>query len=161
MAPFGPRRPPGFRSDLGAGDAADPGKPLRTFAHNVYVAKDRSIGALALMFVRQVKLELSKPGTGRIYLRGARRNAKGQFRGRRHRASAPGRPPAVDLGHLRGSMDLERLGWARYRVGTATKYAPHLEPPAKLNRPFMRTALATVQQAWGHRIQTDLGSLRP
>jgi hypothetical protein len=162
MPPFDQTpRPPQLRSDLQAGAAFDPARPLLSFAHNLYVQKDRSVAALGLLFVRQVKLELSKPGKGRIYVRGARRNARGQFRGRRHQASAPGAPPAVDLGRLRGSMDMERMGWAHVRVGTNVEYAPHLEPPATLNRPFMRTALATVQAAWKRRIATDLNGVRP
>lgn len=160
----GGNRPPGFRSDRNPSAATDPARPLLTFAHNVYVAKDRSILALGVLFVRQAKVELSKPGQGRIYV-SRRTRAQGQRTKRgqaiRHRASRPGDPPAVDLGELRGSIDVERVGWAHVRVGTANPWSIFLEPPAKLRRPFLRTALAKVRAAWGRRIVTDLQRVAP
>lgn len=166
MPPFGPRGAPGWHSDRNAGDAFNPVKPLQTFVHNVYVAKDRSIMALALLLVRQIKVTLSTPGRGRFYVsRRTREQGKRRKNGKpiMHRASAPGDPPAVDLGQLRGSIDMERLGYAKARVGTATVYAPALEGGTTriAPRPFFRPALAAVRRAWDGRIKTDLGGLRP
>lgn len=161
-----------FRSAKGRNVAVDPTQGLREYARQVYVAKDRSLAALAVLWVRQVKLVLSQPGKGRVYVRTklttdrrGRDAVTGKFDGstrvkarrrRFHRASAIGDPPAVDLGALRGSMDFEKVAHARYRLGTANKYAEHLEPPARLNRPFMRRALDLVRPVWGRRIVADL-----
>lgn len=56
------------------------------------VARDLERRALQVE-AAQIRL-LSHHGTGRIYKR----------RGRTHQASAPGRPPAVDTGHLRATV---------------------------------------------------------
>ncbi len=49
--------------------------------------------AAALVFEAQLKIELSQPGTGRVY--------------GNHQASAPGEPPAPDTGTLRASVHTE------------------------------------------------------
>lgn len=153
--PFRPGvRRPGFRSDLQRGDATDPVKPLVTFAHNVYVAKHESILALGLLLVRQAKAELVTPGRGRTYEKYDPR--------RTHVASAPGDPPATDLGDLLRSVDMEVEGWARVRVGSAHHTADKLELGTLLTggriapRPWLRTALAKVQAMWGREIVTRL-----
>lgn len=83
-----------------------------------------------------ISLILNAPKTGRVY----------QRRGVEHQASAPGEPPASDIGRLvnsiRTSYDVGEL------VGTviaSTAYAPHLEyGTQKIEpRPFMRPALAS------------------
>ena len=45
----------------------------------------------------------------------------------RHRASAPGEAPAIDMGILHGSMFVRQVGPTAYLVGTNVEYAPHLE----------------------------------
>ena len=78
-----------------------------------------------------------QPGTGREYPRGRKT----------HRASAPGQPPAVDTGRLRGSIthDLQTEGQrVTARVGTNVEYAKELEfgTSTKAARPFLRPILA-------------------
>lgn len=82
--------------------------------------------------------QLSQPGRGREYRRG---NVT-------HRASAPGDPPAVDTGRLRGSIGVQRIGDGHYRVGTNVDYAPLLEFGRRNQkaRPFLRPALEKVRR---------------
>lgn len=81
---------------------------------------------------------LSTPGTGRVYVK---RNPT-----RVHRASAPGQPPAIDLGHLRASVGhhigVDELGmfgdW-----GTDLDYGLYLEAGTRhmAPRPWLRPSL--------------------
>jgi phage gpG-like protein len=85
----------------------------------------QAINLGVMLFEREVKKELSKPGTGRLYKR-RRRRGRGQF----HRASAEGHPPASDMGILRSSIthlvERELLAWVG-QVGTDAPYARILE----------------------------------
>lgn len=44
-----------------------------------------------------------------------------------HTASQPGYPPNVDTGALRGSMQVQRVGHAHYRVSDGVEYGIYLE----------------------------------
>lgn len=52
---------------------------------------------VGIVLVNEIKLQLSQPGSGRVYYHG---NVA-------HRASAPGEPPAVDHGTLRNGIDFQ------------------------------------------------------
>lgn len=100
----------------------------------------RAITLGVLFFEREVKKELSKPGTGRSYPRGRKV----------HIASAPGEPPAVDTGQLRASIThLVEVEFLKYvgHVGSNLDKATHLEFGTKnmAARPFLRTTLARIQ----------------
>ena len=81
---------------------------------------------------------LSQHGTGRIYAKSRPRRV--------HQASAPGEPPAVDLGHLRASVGHEvghdedglYAEWGTgLAIGTYLELGTrHIEP-----RPFIRPSL--------------------
>jgi hypothetical protein len=111
---------------------------------------------VGLRFQREVHALLSRRGSGRIY-----RIAKGKKSGKTlrergfHQASAPGEPPAPDLGHLRRSFQAsggdaifglspkDRPGVVRaWRVGTRVRYARWLEYGTRSikPRPFIRVA---------------------
>lgn len=101
-----------------------------------------SILAAAMVYEGQLKVELSQPGTGRTYIR----------RGVVHQASAPGEPPAVDTGRLRGSVHTSATGnEGAVRVGVIAPYAAALEFGAPerslLPRPYLRPALAKCTDA--------------
>jgi HK97 gp10 family phage protein len=87
------------------------------------------------------KRSVSSQGRGRTYQLS---NPK-----RTHRASAPGAPPAVDLGRLRSSIN-HRLGTDSRGlfavVGTKVAYARALElgTSRMAPRPFLRPALAAT-----------------
>lgn len=179
--PTGPRRGGGFRSATGV----DPATGLRSLVDRVHRAREAAIPALAIALVREIKITLSQPGRGRVYLRThVRRLASGRFRsttsgrfasrksflsldlagrvhdyrGRfatkhgknRHVASAPGDPPAVDTGNLRGSISWEWVG-KNARVGTPVDYAPGLELGTLGHgghiapRPFMRPSVERLK----------------
>lgn len=121
----------------------------------------RAIKLGALFFVAELKKELSKPGTGRARKtkgrKGTRRagvtgTGRARFRtaSGSNRASAPGEPPAVDLGRLRASIthiiEKEFLTFVA-QVGTNVEYAPDLEFGTKnmAARPFMLTTLARIR----------------
>lgn len=106
----------------------------------------------------ELMLELSQPGTGRLYKRGKKE----------HRASAPGEPPTPDTGTLRNSIGTEYVDGAGY-VGTHLKYGRYLEYGTETikPRPWMSTVadwakknLATLaaQAADASRGGGDVGS---
>ena len=84
-----------------------------------------------VVLVGETRTTLSRPGTGRWYKsrgiasrlgrKGTKKRAK-----QMHQASAPGDPPAVDVGELRRSIGIDENG-ATIRVGTPLRYAPALE----------------------------------
>lgn len=141
----------------------NPFEPLTRFVRDVRDGQQRQLDVLGLALERQIKLELSTPGKGRLYRRRRRgpvrtdgRDNRGRFlrRGARsgdfHRASAPGDPPAVDTGQLRNQITMERFGLRR-RVGPTSEYAPPLEFGTIGDgghiaaRPFMRPALRKLE----------------
>lgn len=117
------------------------------------------IRAAALAAEREAAVELSKPGTGRLYettffyvetpdgyvLRAGRPRTP-------HQASAPGEPPAVDSGDLRNSIKSEvhdgvaftgtHLPYGRYlEYGFTAAHGVPVEP-----RPWMRTVVEYLKE---------------
>ena len=75
------------------------------------------------------------PATGKTYQRG----------NKVHIASSPGNPPRVDMGTLRGSLKIIKLGNKRYAIRTSVLHGFETEfgvgmPP----RPWMRPAVAAI-----------------
>ncbi len=136
-------------------------KALKNIAVEYDRRAKRAIKKGSLLFVREVKLELSKTGTGRARKikgrKGTRRagtteTGKARFRtaSGSNRASAPGEPPAVDTGRLRASItheiEKEFSAWIG-TVGTNIEYAPDLEfgTTKMAARPFMLITLARIR----------------
>lgn len=96
--------------------------------------------------------ELSHAGTGRTY-KSTHRYVKRddalvrRRRTKSHTASAAGKPPAVDTGRLRQSINVQKVAEGHYRVGTNVPYALSLEFGTRkmAARPFMRPALERVR----------------
>ncbi len=139
---------------LGPGNPIGP--KLRTAFQNVVrLTGTRGLVEAALILERNIKRKLSQPGTGRIYPRGKKRV---------HQASAPGEPPAVDMGRLRSSIGHDEtrvLGEViSIRVGTNVDYATPLEygAPSKgiLPRPFMRPALEESKPEMSSAVTAEL-----
>lgn len=80
------------------------GLSSRAKAVAVSLSGEGPLRASAIVLERAMKQELSKPGSGRVYVR----------RSIAHQASAPGEPPAVDTGQGRASIGREE----RYDGGT-------------------------------------------
>jgi HK97 gp10 family phage protein len=110
-----------------------------------------TIRLAGLELERAIKLQLSKPGTGRLYERGRTT----------HQASAPNEPPAPDTGALRSSVGSEVVGGV-LRVGVGMPYAPYLEfgtldaGGAIAPRPFMRPAYESVKDRMTGVVVKDL-----
>jgi len=94
----------------------------------------RAMTAAALLLERNIKIDLSKKGTGRQY--------------GKHQASAPGKPPAPDTGILRSSMihEIEKSrdvidGYVG--VERSVEYALYMELGTKniVPRPYLRPAI--------------------
>lgn len=122
----------------------------------------RAIAETTIALHARVVRKLSQPGSGRTYRR----------LGVSHRASAPGQPPAVDLGAYRASMqpDVSAVqstlvgtvgprGSAMQRRGKYLEYGtrnmgarPHLGPSAMEERPLAaRRAQAAIGRALAGR----------
>ena len=87
----------------------------------------------ALIVEVDIKRNFTRQGTGRIY--------------GRHQASRPGRPPAIDTGMLRASIQnkvIKDVLSVNGYVFSDVKYAPHLElgTTKMARRPFLRPSLA-------------------
>jgi HK97 gp10 family phage protein len=110
----------------------------------------RDLDMLGLKLTSELRLELSKPGTGRVYTTlFFTHNGNAIPYGTRtpHTASAPGEPPAVDTGQLRASYGhgVEReLNGATLSIGTGSPYAAYLEfGTSKIApRPHLRPVMA-------------------
>jgi HK97 gp10 family phage protein len=78
------------------------------------------------------QLSMLEPKSGRIYM----------SHGRPHQASAPGQAPAVDVGTLIGSLEVDKSGPYEAYCYTRLDYAEYLEDGTRhmLPRPFMRPA---------------------
>jgi hypothetical protein len=76
-----------------------PGSPSHALARalRAAAAQDHDLDQAGIVLTNAVKVKLSQPGTGRLYVR-TRNGVKAA-----HRASAPGQPPAVDTGTYRAS----------------------------------------------------------
>lgn len=92
-----------------------------------------AVGRKAQMLRNEIVETLSRPGSGKAY--------------GKHVASAPGAPPAVDVGRLRQSITALKVEPFRWRVGTNVQYAlwlefgtAHIAP-----RPFIRPAVEAVR----------------
>ena len=102
---------------------------------------------------REIKVTLSQPGTGTLWP------------GSRYRSSAPGRPPAVQTGHLRRSWQVgqparvtgpRRLGWS---IGSNVRYAKTLEfGSARIfARPYLRPSIRKVAATLGQVVKAEIG----
>lgn len=88
--------------------------------------------------VREVRtLIRSGERTGRIY----------RFRGRPHRASAPGEVPASRSGRLLRSSDYKVSGWYQMRFGETVEYAKFLEEGTRNMAPRPHLLVAVNNQA--------------
>lgn len=95
----------------------------------------RIVRQSAQAILQDVQVGMAGPHTGRVYT---------TPEGKEHQASAPGEMPAIDIGHLAGSIQVEMEGATRAIVWTDAEYAEALEygSPARrlLPRPFFTPA---------------------
>lgn len=107
----------------------------------VLVGDAVAIRAGALVLEAELKIELSQPGSGKVY--------------GKHQASAPGEPPAVDFGTLRSDVQTDflsgRFGGTVARVGFTLDKAPMLNygTTRMAPRPFMDAALRRAKSRMG------------
>lgn len=122
---------------------------------NIRAAAQKAGNARAAVKAQEIRTEiiqtLGTPGQGRTYTH-YMAMVNGHLvpvrkRDKPHTASAPADAPAVDTGHLRNSIGVQKIGEGAYRVGTDVKYALYLEFGTRrmAARPFMRPALEAVR----------------
>lgn len=99
------------------------------------MGSDKALAKIALDAYNEIVLELSNPGTGRLYKR----------KGSEHRASAPGEPPAPDTGAYRASWWWE-AGPRESSVGTNDEIGEYLEFGTRFMapRPHVRPVIARL-----------------
>jgi HK97 gp10 family phage protein len=110
----------------------------------------RDLEKVGLDLTNELRLELSKPGTGRVYTTlffTYQGNAIPYGTRPPHQASAPGEPPAPDTGQLRASYghNVEReLNGATVAIGSGSAYAAYLEfgTSKVAARPHLRPVIA-------------------
>jgi hypothetical protein len=131
---------------------------------------DKAVQESAAELEKEIKQTiLDSVPRGKTYRRGAitrsrsARNIRGlklQTRGNKaivgsrfHRASAKGQPPAVDTGGLINSVRARRYGVMKARVSAGKLYAPILDDPKKLNRPFFASVAEKFRPKFKQNIQ--------
>jgi hypothetical protein len=100
------------------GGLGDAGRFLRPILQAAMTGRDRGLEAVGIELHASMVRMLSHPGTGRIY-----RSRGGKAI---HQASAPGQPPAPDLGEYRAAWRWRR-GRNYVEIFTADKRGPWLE----------------------------------
>ena len=108
-------------------------RAFRKLPERLTASTRKAIRKGGLMIRATATVSLRQPGKGRLYIRGAVR----------HRASAPGDPPASDTGRLLGSIEMVLLdGGLAAEIGTALDYGRFLEfgTSKMAARPFLRPA---------------------
>jgi hypothetical protein len=149
-------------------------KNLRAIDQKVNAAVDTTAKQISQDAKGQIQRELSKAGTGIIYLRrrGGMRGFKGKdgwTSGRRgqsswadkgqyiaHQASAPGEPPAPDYGKLRSSVDTKIEGQSGSKIiyiKTGDQIANYAEALEKGSahvkpRPFFEVTIQRNTPKW-------------
>jgi hypothetical protein len=112
---------------------------------------EQALAQIGLLYVNQVRVILSQPGTGRLYRRG---NVT-------HQASAPGQAPAVDTGAYRASWTFALQGpdtVAMYpgpsphptHLGTWLEFGTSRMAP----RPHARVAAAQIEPLIARIVET-------
>jgi hypothetical protein len=115
---------------------------LRERAQIVLEGAPRALRLAALELEAAIKEQLSQPGSGRVYKSrgitsplarvGTKRRAK-----QLHQASAPGEPPAPDIGELRRTIGHELVGDV-IRVGSPLPQARTLDRGGVIQRVALR-----------------------
>ncbi|HMM95400.1 hypothetical protein [Phycicoccus sp.] len=130
----------------------DPGENIAKVLRAGRAGVHRDLERAGVRLVNQLRLDLSKPGTGRLYTTYFFTDSRGRVRpiGRRppHRASSPGSPPAVDTGALRASYgaSVSRLSpvLTELKIASGKDYAAYLEfgTSKMAPRPHLRPLMA-------------------
>lgn len=102
------------------------------------------------VLLTHVDLNLSHPGSGEIYRRG---NVI-------HRASAPGEPPAPDIGNLRDSVQVDEVTPTHAILGIHAEYGEHLEfgTSRMAPRPYVRPALDEHEGEIVHAVEATVAA---
>ncbi len=101
---------------------------------------DQIVGKIAYAIEAQAKRSMQGTKSGRVYKRGERE----------HQASAPGEPPAIDMGALVNSIYVGKPGPGTRDVGATMEYASYLEfgTSRMAARPWLIPAVESQRDAW-------------
>lgn len=134
------------------GAGGDPGENIAKVLRAGRSGTPRDLDRAGVRLLNQLRLDLSRPGTGRLYTTWFFTDSRGRVHpyGSRppHRASSPGNPPAVDTGQLRASYNAQskRLSatLAELTISSGKDYAVYLEfGTSKMQpRPHLRPLIA-------------------
>lgn len=73
-----------------------------------------------------------------------------------HRASRRGQAPAIDTGRLINSIRMQKVSQLRVKVATSVLYAPILDDPAGLDRPFFESTVKANRTKYLKRIRREM-----
>lgn len=124
-----------------------------SFGEKTQESAKKELRTPAEALLEEVRSQLNRPGTGRVYSHG-----RGRLGARLHQASRPGEPPAPDTGALRDSARVEPHGDG-LRVVVDGASAGRLEFGARdlAPRPYMRPALnaakARMTRSFGAKLK--------
>lgn len=112
---------------------------------------ERAVDDTLTDFGRALLAEFSAPKSGRVYAKA----------GRKHQASAPSEPPAIDEANLAASFEFDKQTAYRAVVmigGARAPYAVFLEfgTTNMAPRPYWSAAIELVRPAWNARVEAIL-----
>lgn len=114
-------------------------RSLERFGDRVERNAKRELLTPAETLLAEVRSQLSRPGSGRVY-------GRGRLGARRHQASAPGEPPAPDTRTLLESAHIEQEGeTVRVLVNGADAAGLEFGTRRMQPRPYMRPALVAAK----------------
>lgn len=135
------------------GPGGDPGENIAKVLRAGRSGIKRDLEKVGVKLINQLRLDLSEPGTGRLYTTLFFTDGQGRLRayGHRtpHRASSPGSPPAVDTGALRASYSANTASLgaagAELTIASGKDYAVYLEfgTSRMAPRPHLRPLMAS------------------
>jgi hypothetical protein len=135
----------------------DKGKRLNRYAKAIY-----AVGVEAVKDVEENYRTARRTGVrARVPVvkfsgRGADRKANRTGRYKIVTRSAYGETPARVTGQLQRGTKLKRVSAFAIRIYNDVPHAKHLEPPAKLNRPFLRKPIAANRSKYVEIVRKSL-----
>ena len=134
----------------------DKGKRLNRYAKAIYAVGVEAVKDVGENF-KTAKRSGVKVSVPRVKFSGRAPNKKRTVTGRKTiTRSAYGETPAIATGELSKGTRVKRVSAFQVNVFNDVNHAKHLEPPAKLNRPFLKKPIEKNTAKYTEMIRKSL-----